>query len=256
MNQPDPPQMDGAPLPLPEPDGLNLEDYRIHDRREIAAVLRDIIKRRPLVRLGFGPEFIITSLLALDPETGDLLFDAAREEAANARIRAAQRLQFVAAVDSIKTQFETEGAENAVVTGTPALRTRLPASVLRLQRRSHFRVETPRAAPLVCSIPIPGGTVVQFVIGDLSVGGIAVLMGPDPGVFQPGAVFDNCSISLPEHDDIATGIEIRYLVATGHAAAGRAGFRFGCRFLNLAGTVESLLQRYINQLERERRALL
>lgn len=256
MTRPDPPQIDGAPLPLPEPDGQNHEDYRIHDRREIAAVLREVIKRRSLVRLSFGPEFIVTRLLALDPDTGDLWFDAARDEAANARMGAAQQLQFVAAVDSIKTQFETQGAENAVVTGAPALRTRLPASVLRLQRRSHFRVETPRLEPLVCSIPLPGGSVVPFVIGDLSVGGIAVLMGPDPGVFQPGAVFENCSIKLPAHDDIATGLEIRYLTATGHAGAGRAGFRFGCRFLNLAGTVESLLQRYINQLERARRALL
>jgi len=256
MNQTAQAPMKDALLPLPEPEGLDYEDFRIHDRREIVGILRDIIERRSLVTLNFGADFIITSLLALNTETGELFFDIAQDDAANSRIRSAGKLLFVTLVDNIKTQFEAERAENAVFEQRPALRTRMPASVLRLQRRNHFRVKAPRAEPLVCAIPLPGGAVARFVIGDLSVSGIAVLAGPDFDIFQPGAIFDNCRIELPEHGEITTSIEIRNLVPAGGNGADAARFRFGCRFLNLAGTVESLLQRYINHLERSRRALL
>ncbi len=250
------PHMNQTPLPLPEPEGLDQEDFRIHGRFEIIGVLREIIERRSLVTLEFGGDFIVTSLLALNTESGDLFFDLAQDEAANARIRASARLRFVTLVDNIKTQFETDGAATATFQGGPALRTRMPASVLRLQRRNHFRVKAPRAEPLVCTIPMPDGTLAQFDISDLSVSGIAMLAGPDLEAFQPGAVFHNCRIEVPEEGTITTSIELRNLVPTRDAGAEGERIRFGCRFLNLAGTVESRLQRYINQLERSRRALL
>ena len=256
MNQTAQAPMKDAPLPLPEPEGLDYEDFRIHDRRAIIGVMREIIQKRSLVTLSFGGEFIITSLMDVDPVSGALFFDAAQSEAQNLRITGADRLHFVTLIDNIKTQFQTDPATSTNLKGWPALRTAIPASLLRLQRRNHFRIQAPRAEPLVCAIPMPGGAVARFVIGDLSVSGIAVLAGPDFDIFQPGAIFENCRIELPEHGEITTSIEIRNLVPAGGNGADGARFRFGCRFLNLAGTVESLLQRYINHLERSRRALL
>jgi c-di-GMP-binding flagellar brake protein YcgR len=248
--------MNQAPLPLPEPEGLDHEDFRVHDRFEIIGILREIIERRSLVTLDFGGDFIVTNLLALNTETGELFFDVAQDESTNTRIRAAARLLFVTLVDNIKTQFEAQRAESTSFESHPALRTRMPASVLRLQRRNHFRVKAPRTEPLACTIPMPDGTIASFVIGDLSVSGIAVLAGPDLEAFQPGAIFNNCRIELPEEGVITTSIEVRNLVPTRPPGVGGGQVRFGCRFLKLAGTVESLLQRYINHLERRRRALL
>lgn len=248
--------MSQSPLPLPEPEGLDHEDFRIHDRFEIIGILRDIIERRSLVTLNFGSDFIITSLVALNTESSELFFDVAQDEGANTRIRAAGRLLFVTLVDNIKTQFETRPAERASFDGHPAFLTQMPASVLRLQRRNNFRVKAPRTEPLACTIPMPDGSNARFVIGDLSVSGIAMLAGPDLEIFQPGAIFNNCRIEVPDEGVITTSIEIRNLVPTRDAGAGSELIRFGCRFLNLAGTVESVLQRYINHLERSRRALL
>jgi c-di-GMP-binding flagellar brake protein YcgR len=248
--------MNQAPFLLPEPEGPDHEEFRVHDRFEIIGILRDIIERRSLVTLDFSGEFIVTNLLALNPETGDLFFDVARDENTNTRIRAASRLLFVTLVDNIKTQFEAQRAETASFGNHPALRTRMPASVLRLQRRNHFRVKTPRTESLACTIPMPDRAVPSFVVENLSVSGIAVLAGPHLEAFQPGAVFNNCRIELPDEDVITTTIEVRYLIPTRATGVGGGQVRFGCRFLNLAGTVESLLQRYINRLERSRRALL
>lgn len=231
-------------------DGAN-QEFQVVSRREIIAILREVIDRRLLVTLYFGAAdgFIVTNLLHLNPDFEELVFDQAQDAAVNRVIEAAERLTFVTFVDQIKTQFSTQRAEGTGFENQPALRTRLPQSVLRLQRRNFFRVAAPKAAPLVCQVPMPDGTLAEFMIDDLSVGGAAILAGPGFELFAAGTVFENCRIELPEHGVILTTIELR-----NQAPAG-ARIRYGCRFLHLAGTVESLLQRYISQLERTRRAL-
>jgi c-di-GMP-binding flagellar brake protein YcgR len=240
-----------AGIPLPEPEGHDNEDYRIHDSREIQGVLRAVIDRRVLATLHFDEGFIITSLLASNPAAGELIFDCAQDARTNQAIAAARRLKFVALVDNIKTEFTVGPAQACSFEARPAFRTGPPDSVLRLQRRSHFRVRASRNEPLVCEIPLPAGAPARFNIDDLSVGGIALLAGPDFDAFRPGAVLQGCRIDLPDHGLITTSIEMRSQVPLRDAR-----LRVGARFLNLAGTVESLLQRYINQLERARRALL
>ena len=54
---------------------------------------------------------------------------------------------------------------------------------------------------------------------------------------------------------ITTSIELRNQLPMQDSDVDPSRLRFGCRFLNLAGTVQSLLQRYINHLERTRRGL-
>ena len=235
----------------PEAEDAANQAFQVVSRHEIIANLREVIERRLLVTLYFGSAggFIVTNLLHLNPDFEELVFDPAQDATLNRAIEAAQRLTFVTFVDQIKTQFRTQRAETTRFDKHAALRTRLPQSVLRLQRRNYFRVAAPKAAPLVCQVPMQDGALTQFAIDDLSVGGAAMLAGPGFETFAAGTVFENCRIELPEHGVITTTIELRNQDAAGD------GVRYGCRFRYLAGTVESLLQRYISQLERTRRAL-
>jgi len=235
----------------PEPEDAANQEFQVVSRREIIAILREVIERRLLVTLNFGPAdgYIVTNLLHLNPDFEELVFDPAQDATINRSIETAQRLTFVTFVDQIKTQFSTQRAEATRFENQPALRTRLPQSVLRLQRRNFFRVTAPKGAPLACQVPMPDGELKRFVLDDLSVGGVAMLAGPGFEQFSAGTVFENCRIELPEHGIITTTIELRNQGTAGDRV------RYGCRFLHLAGTVESLLQRYISQLERTRRAL-
>ena len=235
----------------PEPEDAANQEFQVVSRHEITAILREVIERRLLVTLYFGPAdgFIVTSLLRLNPDFEELVFDPAQDASINHAIEAAGRLTFVTFVDQIKTQFSTPRAEATRLENHPALRTRLPQSVLRLQRRNFFRVAAPQGTPLACQVPMPDGELARFVIDDLSVGGVAMLAGPGFEIFAAGTVLENCRIELPEHGVITTTIELRNQGPAGDRV------RYGCRFLYLAGTVASLLQRYISQLERTRRAL-
>jgi c-di-GMP-binding flagellar brake protein YcgR len=239
----------------PEPDDLGYEDFRIDSRHEVAGILGEIARRRVPLSLfyGDGAEFLVSGVVHVDAAAGTVLLDPPQDPARLAAVLAAPVLTCVAFVDQVKTQFATARVAATTFEGAPALRTALPASLLRLQRRNYFRVPVPKAAPITCDVPVADGAPARFEIGDLSVGGVAMLAGPARSDFTPGLVFHGCSIDLPGHGIISASLELRN---TSAAAAPGAPTRYGCRFINLAGTIESRIQRYINDLERSRRNLL
>ena len=244
-------------LPPPEDDSPANEPYQHYSRREILVILQDVIDRRALVTLYFnrGEQHVVTTLLNVNPEFEELVFDSAVHDDMNRRIVQSRTITFVAFVEQIKVQFRAQAAELTTFEGRSALRIRLPDSVLRLQRRESFRVNAPKAGPLYCEIDLPDIGKTRFVVSDLSVGGMGILAGPATFEFKSGAVFENCRIDLPEHGLLTTSIEIRHGTGFAKDAQGKPRYHYGCQFLNLAGPVVNLIQRYINQLERNRRAL-
>ena len=243
-----------APL---EHDSAANEAYQTYSRREILLILEEVIDRRALITLHFnqGDDHVVTTLLHLNPEFEELVFDGAARSELNALLLQSRRMTFVSFVDHIKIQFQTQGAQLTSFEGRPALRCRVPDSILRLQRRDAFRVPTPKAGPLYCEIDVPDTGITRFMVGDLSVGGISMIAGPRTLEFKPGATFDKCRIDLPGHGAFTAALEIRHGSGTSRDGRGNLRHHYGCQFLNLAGPVVNLIQRYINQLERSRRML-
>ena len=252
--------MTKQPLPpRPEPDTPDCEQYLTYSRREIINVLEDIIEHRALVTVYFnqGDEHFVTSLLQVNPEFEELVFDGAPSTPLGEGLLEARSVTFVTFLDQIKIQFHAQRVENTSFDGAPALRARLPDSLLRLQRRNFYRVPASKVAPLLCEIPLPGSKMpARFVIGDISVGGLGMIAGPTLAEFQSGTVFSDCKIELPGHGSLTVSLEIRNNQGLSDNGEGVERYRYGCQFIDLAGPMVSLIQRYINQLERNRRALV
>ena len=243
----------------PEPETPEFEQFQTYSRREIINVLEDIIARNALVTVHFnqGEDSFVTNLLHVNPEFEELVFDAAPDQAMATRLAQSRRISYVTFIDQIKIQFHTELVESTSFDGRPALRTRLPDSLLRLQRRNFYRVPAPaKSTPLMCEIPLPGAAPVRFAIGDISVGGVGMIAGPALAEFSSGTIFHDCTIELPGHGSFTTSLEIRNNKGLSPGSGNPERFRYGCQFLNLSGPVVSLIQRYINQLERTRRPLV
>jgi flagellar brake protein len=245
------------PIPL-EAGSDDVSEYETAARAEVLAILDNIVARRTLVTVHFGSprEQLVTNLLRLNPAYEEMIFDGARDDASNLRLQRTASLDFVTFADDIKIQFSTPAPEAAVYQGQPVLRARIPASLLRFQRRNFYRVPAPRSGPLTCEIDLPGGLPAKFPVTDLSVGGIAVLTVPALTAFQPGTVFPNCRVDLPGHGAFTTALEVRHTKTSKFATIGQGSLEYGCQFRNLSGPVVSQIQRYINQVERSRRALL
>ncbi len=233
---------------------VDLDAYRIYSRPEIVMLLRELAARRSRLTVYFdrGAGFIVTCLLAVNPDFEELVIDCDSDAAANAQMVRASGLSFVTHLDRIRIQFEAPRAEPTIMDGLPALRVRLPQSMVRLQRREYFRVTTSTVRPLVCETPDPTdprNTLALRVI-DLSAGGLALLAAGDKAPFEIGATLEGCSLDLPEAGRVVFNADVRTISI--HTRP--KGVRIGCAFQSLPGHANKLIQRQILAMERERQA--
>lgn len=233
---------------------LELEDaerFEVRERVEVLALLRAVIVRRaPLsVHFGDGGEFMVTSLLAANPEFEELVFDCSGDEEANERLVRSSRIHFVSQLDRVRIEFSATSAERILCGDLPALRARIPAALLRLQRREDYRVALPLARPLLAQLPHPRerGRRIELRVLDLSRGGIALAEGSLRVPLETGLVLQGCSLPLPEAGRVGFDAEVSNVVP---AAAGQAVIRCGLRFLDLRGATLAQIQRFVLRLER------
>lgn len=239
------------------PAGADNSKYLIRSKTEIVHVLRAIMQKTELVTAYFnqGKEFVLTSILEVDAEEDSVLLDYGANEAANRKIAESPKIIFVTTQDKVRVQFAANRMEKTSYSGRDAFRIRLPDLLLKLQRREYYRLSTPVAHPLKCIIPKPDGSRVEVNIVDISVGGIGVIC-YDPSIsLESGQKYEGCRIALPEIGTVVTSIHICSVFEV-TLKTGSVTMRSGCQFVDIPGSMQAMIQRYIIKLDRERRARL
>lgn len=243
------------PQHLPPRDAQpELESFRIYSRVEILALLRELVAKRSRVTVNFagGNRFIVTSLLCANPEFEELIIDCGSDAEANRQLLRADALHFMTVLDQIRIEFTAFHAEPTIFEGLPALRVRMPDSVVRLQRREYYRVLTSLVRPLVCEAPDPAEpqATLSLRVLDLSGGGLAFHVPGDKAPFLVGELLEGCSLDLPEAGRVIFNASVRSIAM--HARP--PGLRIGCAFVRLPGHAHKLIQRQILGMERERQS--
>lgn len=246
-----------SPLELEEADAYS--QYLLHSPTEIAFVLRGAQQKGSMITVYFdqGQSFFLTSLVDISPK--GIVFDYGSDEDTNRRAVKANRLICTTSVDKVKVQFSLDSLSLVTHEGGPALFSPLPENLLRLQRREYFRVSTPIANPLKCEVsaidPEDGSAkVLQMPLLDISAGGLGLMANTQQAhMFGRGEIFKNCLLGLPDDGPIKMDLAVRnaFEVTT---RSGSHYTRIGCEFINLPGLLLTKIQRYITQLERERKA--
>lgn len=247
---------------LPDPlsddhDAGDDERYAVNDPAEIAFMLKKVRNNGQLITayLDGGDDFALTALLALMPDTGEMVIERSPDASANRRLLAARKVVLVTSHDQVKLKFTAEDLAAIEYKGSPALRAALPRSVIRIQRRDYYRISTPITKPLICTLPLPQrgpGSQAETIVLDISIGGIALMDNQGAPSFQIGDVFENCRIGLPQVGTLSVSLIVRNCFDT-PLRNGRSFRRCGCQFLQIAPSTESLVQRYILHLERSRK---
>lgn len=242
----------------PERDEHADEDsrYAVTQPAEIAFVLRKIMQNRQMVTayLNGSADFALTSVLDVRPEAGEVILDASSDAATNRRLLAAKKVLFIASEDQVKVKLRANEVRETSHEGRPALRIPMPGTLVRIQRREHYRIATPITRPLICTLPLPArgpGVQAQTIVLDISIGGVALMDNQNAAGFAIGGVFEDCRIGLPEAGTLAVTLEVRNCHET-PLKNGQSFRRCGCKFLDLKPQGENLVQRYIMLLERSR----
>ncbi|CAG1011186.1 Flagellar brake protein YcgR [Burkholderiales bacterium] len=234
------------------------ERYAVTSRLDVLAVLRDLRDRRAMVALYYGADgdSLITAVLAVEPDKGQLLLDASKDEALNQTIRDAGKLVAIASQRGVRIQFSLERVEQVVHEGAAAFRASLPGRVVRIQRREYYRLTLPASNPIHCRIPLPEHAtrkVLDVNLVDISVGGIGIIGYPADVEFDSDIVYRGCRIDLPYIGAINFAMQIRSTFRV-TLQGGQPVKRSGCQFVDMPEPTVSQIQRYILQHERERRA--
>ncbi|TFV93995.1 flagellar brake protein [Oxalobacteraceae bacterium OM1] len=235
--------------------------YQVTSRREIVSLLRAMQEKGQLVTMSVrgGSETVVTSVLYVDERLDIVVIDRAPSATTNQRILDSDDVLFETVLDSIRVLFRTEQIHECLFEDRPALQIAIPATMIRLQRREHYRVATPVANPVRCTILIPppeeeGGapTTVVVALKNISGGGIGVIDEKKLLDTTIGTVYKNCKLDLPGQP-ITVNLQVRNSQDLS-LPSGKSVRRMGFMFVNIAQPTLAVVQRYITKLERERNA--
>jgi c-di-GMP-binding flagellar brake protein YcgR len=238
----------------------NWHDYEVESRREIVALLRQIIEKNQLIRMLVQGEadVCVTSLLQVDPDSNTMILDRSVNRDQNARIVASRRVSCETTLDKIRILFAVEGLRETAYEDSTALRADIPATLIRLQRREFYRMATPVTNPVRAMIPLPpalGGGTHAFPLADISCGGVALLDNKLQLNNTVGQTLTNCRIELPEIGPVTTSLQVRSSLDM-TLLNNKTNRRLGCQFVDMSRASLAAVQRYITRLERERNARL
>lgn len=240
----------------------DVSPYQVHSRREIIALLRAMQEHNQLVTMQAdeGADAIVTSVLEVDEEQGIVVIDRAPSNIVNQRILASDNISFETVLDNIRILFFSSKVRECLYDNLPALYIAIPPSLIRLQRREFYRVPTPVANPVHCTIRIPpddetgtAGTTVIVTLKDISAGGIGIVDEKKLLDNTIGRVYKDCRIDLPGGTAVVAQLQVR----NSHdltLVSGKSIRKIGCMFVNLPNAMLAAIQRYITKLERERNA--
>jgi len=222
----------------------------VRERLEVVSTLRQLARSGEAIYADLNGEArpaLRTRLLAVNPDFEEMIFDCFDDASANRRAMQTEQVNFQCWVDGVELRFYAGKGEATVHSGHPALRLRLPARMLRLQRREYYRV--PTALPCEVVLEAEGKVrVLEMRASDLSLGGLRLVTDQAVGV-EPGRVFDKCHLKMGDEGNLTASLEVRSVDA-GETPKGGARLRLGCRFLSLTPALEHHLSRFIAKLER------
>lgn len=229
--------------------------FRIDSDVEIAYILRGLMKSNALVTAYFnkGRDFAVTAVLKVDPDRRIAVLDGASSSELNERLLGSRSLKVESTQDGVKVQFEVARVEGVSFEGRLAFRIPFPDSLVKMQRRQYYRVQTPVLRPIKCEVPLADGGRLELPISDISLGGVCLVGEPAEPAWEIGQTLENCRIALPDEGALEVGLCIRnsYPVRLKNDISVR---HTGCEFIELGAKQEAMVQRYIIKLERERRA--
>jgi c-di-GMP-binding flagellar brake protein YcgR len=238
----------------------DLTPYQVNSRREIVTLLRALQERKQILTMHAdgGADAVITTVLEVEDESGIVVIDRASSNVVNQRMLEGENIAFETVLDNIRILFFAARLSECIYGDLPALCIDLPTSVVRLQRREHYRVPTPIANPLRCTIQIPRedgnpSSTIVVPLQNVSGGGIAIVDEKRLLNNTIGHIYKDCRIDLPGGTLVVATLQIRNCYDS-TLPNGKTSRRIGCLFVDLPKPMLAAVQRYITKLEREQNA--
>lgn len=231
--------------------------YMLQSKNEMMPVMRGLMDSVSQVTMFFneGRDMVLTSVVSCS-DTG-IVLDYGPSNELNRKAMEANKLFCVTQLDKVKIQFVLHGLGKTEDSGRPAFKAAWPNSMMRLQRREYFRLTLPLTRPLKCTLTVsaPSGSKLplECQVADISGGGMGLVGLRVDTPLEPDMELPLTRLELPEVGIITGKLKICSVTEVTNRM-GLKSKRAGCEFVALSGTMQTLIQRYIIKVERERKA--
>ncbi|SAK96853.1 YcgR family protein [Caballeronia hypogeia] len=220
---------------------------------QIALCLRSILSRGDFLTVEFEGTQLVTQLLEVDSRSARFVFDLGGAPRDNRELIHADELMFRSQPSGIRTRFVTGRAVTTTFEGRPAFEAPFPDVLHYVQRREYYRVDAPMFDAFIASGADEAGASFQFELQDLSLGGVALRTRETRfESLEHGTLWKEVSLQVGKLGSVPVDLE----VVAPRQVVTRTGERrtvLGCRFVELKGSAERVLQRAITQLEMDRK---
>jgi len=247
----------------PHPESEEGDDrFLVRNRRQVRGLLRALIDQRSLVsaHIGGRDQSFPSAVLEVDEDDDWMLLDASPNEASNRAATAASHLLCFAQLEKVRIRFRLDNIERIEHEGHVAFRAAIPTAIYYLQRREHYRLETPITDSPTCVIGfepdedgVPTRAPLKLRVIDISGGGLAVALPAGSPLLEVGAVYARCELLLPDQAAVPVALAVcsqnRQTLPNGMEM-----YRVGTRFEHLPRGADEAIQRYIFRVDRQRNA--
>ena len=233
------------------------ESFRVYSKIDILFILRAIMSANSLITLYLNNSntFILTAILTIDIDKKEIIIDYGVNEKISQKALYSKELIFVTTQNKVKIEFLCTQIKKTKFKNRDAFSVNIPEFLLRIQRRNNFRISTPTTKPLKCIIPIlveKKSTRTEITLLDISCGGISVIDHHNAIDPEPGTIYTNCQVALPQIGSIIITIEVKYTYVM-KLSGSNACQRIGCEFIDLSEKTKAMVQRYIIKQEQLRK---
>lgn len=206
------------------------------------------------MRFDEGKAFFLTAIINIDESNNSIVFDRGPKEALNQQLLKSQRVIFQADFAGIKSSFRSETPKEILYDGESAFTVPIPESLFWMQRREYFRVKSPRAKGSYCQLIFEGRQPVNLMLYDISLTGFSMLntSAAISELLIPDTQYENCKLFLTDIGEGEVSFKIcSKMVINPNKIDQLKIQKVGCSFTKIAPAFEMIVQRYINQLQRE-----
>ncbi|TAN64635.1 MAG: flagellar brake protein [Methylobacter sp.] len=228
--------------------------FSIQNPRQIINNLSLLIKSKCLISVRFGTnnESYITTLLGINEKNNVLILDYGPKEDLNQHILNANKVTFDTEYTGIKVSFIGSALKKITYKGEAAFEMSIPKSLYWMQRREYFRVKSPLSKSSYCQLILKDRDPVNLKLYDISLTGFAMLNVSKEisDLLIPGTSFSGCKLVLSEAGEGPISFEIcaKYIINPDKLQKIQ---KIGCRFIKITRPVEEIIQRYMQQIQRE-----
>ena len=229
--------------------------YQLGQQREVCAQLNTLLLgNNPIsaaFTVGSGKKSLATMLVGMHKERNLLLLDFGLSDADSLCAIKSGRLVCSTKNAGVPIYFVCEGLRKVQYGRLPAIASTIPETIYYVEQREYFRAATPASDGPTCLITEQhSGRRQQFVLCDISQGGVGFVGNSSQQWLKPMTTHRQCLLHLPDSGHIKVDLRICYQIKHSDRS-GAVHYRFGAAFESLGSEDSALLQRYIIRLQQQ-----